>query len=419
MSDVLKHLRNGLRLELDEIVGDPWNGSGTTTQVAEEQHIRSWGGDINPAMVVVAKARLLGSHVSPSEFSLCEAILLRARDTLSAATIEGDPLRSWFKADSAATLRAIEVSIADLLDPGSQSAPSLSAGSRVGSLSPLASFFYLALFRTVGQLIEPFRASNPTWIKKASDGREKLAPGRETIQHIFRTNVRQMAGADQSMELSLDPAVLKDVSTTEHAGHLAYAGLSTIQVAPSTALPLKKDTLSAVISSPPYCTRIDYAVATSPELAVLGLSEMEFGKLRDAMIGTSTITDDRLAVDKSWGRTCQNFLKDVERHPSKASKSYYLRSHLQYFDGLNRSLKEIQRVLRAQSPCILVVQDSFYKEVHNDLATIVVEMASELGWHREERHDYELSQVMARMNKAAQKYRKSTGATESVLVFTT
>lgn len=50
---------------------------------------------------------------------------------------------------------------------------------------------------------------------------------------------------------------------------------------------------------------------------------------------------------------------------------------------------------------------------------MTVEMALELGWKKEERHDYELSQIMARMHKAGRKYRKSTNATESVLVFTT
>jgi hypothetical protein len=36
---------------------DPWNGSGTTTLVASMRGIRSTGYDLNPALVIVARAR--------------------------------------------------------------------------------------------------------------------------------------------------------------------------------------------------------------------------------------------------------------------------------------------------------------------------------------------------------------------------
>jgi hypothetical protein len=41
-----------------QVVLDPWNGSGTTTTVAKQTGLSSIGIDINPAMAVVAKARL-------------------------------------------------------------------------------------------------------------------------------------------------------------------------------------------------------------------------------------------------------------------------------------------------------------------------------------------------------------------------
>ncbi|QND75155.1 DNA methyltransferase [Tardiphaga robiniae] len=41
------------------LIYDPWNGSGTTTSVASEMGLPSIGIDINPVMVIVAKARLL------------------------------------------------------------------------------------------------------------------------------------------------------------------------------------------------------------------------------------------------------------------------------------------------------------------------------------------------------------------------
>jgi SAM-dependent methyltransferase len=43
---------------------DPWNGSGTTLAVAREQGLSSIGYDINPALVLIARSRLVGPEVN-------------------------------------------------------------------------------------------------------------------------------------------------------------------------------------------------------------------------------------------------------------------------------------------------------------------------------------------------------------------
>ena len=62
-----------------------------------------------------------------------------------------------------------------------------------------------------------------------------------------------------------------------------------IALGSSAHLPLDTSSIDAVITSPPYCTRIDYVIATLPELAILGLRPDELKGLRDKMIGTPTI----------------------------------------------------------------------------------------------------------------------------------
>lgn len=421
VSDITLRLRDGHLFQPADLVADPWNGSGTTTQVADEQAIRSWGGDVNPAMVVVAKARLLRSNIKPSELSIGDGILRAAEDQANSSLIEDDPLRAWFKQTSCTHLRSIEQAIAALLDPGSKQASPLTAASRVSSFSPVAAFFYLALFRTTRELVVPFTSSNPTWIKRPMNGQEKVSPSAKTIRELFRRHVREMSGIDKPLLLDLSNRSYDDHPNNTEQEHtpIPTEGWAQIEVASSTSLPLKDNVASAVVSSPPYCTRIDYAVATAPELATLGLNDEQFRSLRDSMIGTSTIVEGDVIANAVWGKTCRRFLKRVKAHPSKASGGYYLKSHLQYYDGLANSLAEIDRVLKKRAPCILVVQDSYYKEIHNDLATIVEEMGQELGWTSNERHDYPLSQVMSRMHKSGRKYRKSTNATETVLVFTT
>jgi hypothetical protein len=191
-----------------------------------------------------------------------------------------------------------------------------------------------------------------------------------------------------------------------------------IECASSEMIPLPNSSIDLVVSSPPYCTRIDYAIATSPELALLGCSMgRDIRSLRDRMIGTPTIANEILEAKSTWGQTCGFFLKAVETHKSKASKSYYYRYHVQYFDAIYRSLLEIDRVLAELGKCVIVVQDSYYKEIHNDLPTIFCEMADSLDWVPLDRLDFHIKRTMAGRNNRVKKYRVDSKATESVLIF--
>src|SRR5215207_7258113 len=62
----VENILRQLELDNDATIFDPWNGSGTTTASASQQGLASIGFDINPVMVVVAKARLLGSTEASS-----------------------------------------------------------------------------------------------------------------------------------------------------------------------------------------------------------------------------------------------------------------------------------------------------------------------------------------------------------------
>jgi hypothetical protein len=160
-------------------------------------------------------------------------------------------------------------------------------------------------------------------------------------------------------------------------------------------------------------------VATSPELAVLGLSAQGLTELRHTSIGTAITNAASLPYSDAWGPCCATFLQRLAMHKSKASGSYYLRGHLQYFESVYSSLQELDRVLIGGSPCVLVVQDSQYKDIHNDLARISTEMADGLGWSLDNRHDYRVDTLMARVHPGRARYGGRTNARESVLWFTT
>lgn len=373
---------------------DPWNGSGTTTTTAHELGVSSTGIDINPVMAVVAKAKLLTPGVQESLIPLTEDIVAKSGAAVCELRLD-DPLLEWFNPTAARRIRGLEQAIRKLLTLLEPFEPPTPAS--LDAVSELAAFFLVALFRTTRSFLSRFQASNPTWIKSPRTARERVRPKALRVTEVFIRHVGAMI-----------------------KGIVPVAGdtTTTIALGSSESLPVPSDSVQAVIASPPYCTRIDYAVATKPELAVLGCSSnTDFNALRRRMLGGPVVLPKQPRPDKAWGLACLEFLNQVRTHPTKGSENYYYKILVQYYGSLHRSLQEINRALVANGHCVLVVQDSHYKELHVDVARHITEMALNIGWCLEDRLDFETRLVMARLNPKARKYRTHSGATESVLCF--
>ena len=135
------------------------------------------------------------------------------------------------------------------------------------------------------------------------------------------------------------------------------------------------------------------------------------------MIGGPVVSRTNLVPQDEWGRNCLRLLDSIKSHHTKGSANYYHKIFAQYYHSLYASLREINRVAMPKADCVLVLQDSYYKDIHVDVSAHVSDMASNLGWRLIHRTDHETTLLMARLNPKAQKYRPSTGATESVLWF--
>jgi hypothetical protein len=176
--------------------------------------------------------------------------------------------------------------------------------------------------------------------------------------------------------------------------------------------------VDCILTSPPYCTRIDYTAATRIELAVIdSLLKIDTVELNRSMIGTTKVPSRNVERQQEWGDKCLRFLEAVERHPSKASGGYYLRTHLDYFDKMHRSVVNMSGALRENGYAILILQDSYYKDVHNDVPGIISQMAGSHGLDLKRREDFRSPNCMSRINPRAPSRATRTGAVESVLIF--
>lgn len=350
----------------DFIVLDPWNGSGTTTNTCSKLGILSIGIDRNPVMAIVAKAR----EASNRNFEY----LSFSNDEHSPLPKKSDPLLSWIAPSGVSTLRLLEDKIHNL------------------NCEKDRALGYVVLFNLTKKLLKKYVSSNPTWIKKP-DIRSRIRPTKDTIR----------------LELS---NCIKNIQS-EEVIPVSYE--STIITADSLSLPLQNETIDLTITSPPYCTRIDYAVATSIELAILSCSEERFLSLRNELIG-STLVENGITTNEKWGLLCCSTLEKIRNHPSKASSGYYIKSFLRYFDSLYRSIVEISRVTKKDGICYLVVQDSYYKEIFIDLAAIATDMFMANNWKLLAKNDFVATRNKAAINTKSNKYFSNKIATESVLI---
>lgn len=392
VSDALELVDGPQRLH----VLDPWLGVGTTSAIAAAKGHSTTGVDINPALVVIAKARLLRSDVAGSLAPLTEDILREA------ARINGDsssePLLAWFGPSSASYFRAIERAIYRVLVDADDDRYPLGLG--MDRLSDLAAFFYVALFKTVRKLMCNAHTSNPTWVKGKIRLVERAKPRQDRIDNAFRAAQESLADfIGRGTEVSRSAKVRHDVV-----------------LGSSTSLDLQDQSVDAVITSPPYCTRIDYVAGVRPELAVLGWTHDTLKTVRHLSLGNPTVPKGRVSDLTTYPDRVQRVLKNIQRHPSKASKGYYYRYFDTYFSMLQTSIDELHRVVKPRGAAFLVVQDSYYKEIHLDLPRLTVDIAQGAGWTLTERFDFPIGRTMAVVNPKARLYRDDFRALESVLL---
>jgi hypothetical protein len=394
----VRNLIQALRTPSTTSLLDPWNGSGTTTLVGAEQGLQTLGIDANPALIIVAKGRLLSTNVLPSIDPLRRDLLTHWTRHRSEESLNSDPLLTWLQPNTVAAFRSLENTIRNtLVEP----TPSLVFKKLDATqVSSLAALFYVSLFGVLRHLLQPLRSSNPTWMRRPRNDSERISAPMHTIEAAFS-------------------ACLADLVT-----YLAQEGLTSnasnhadVQLADSRALAIPDYRTDLIITSPPYCTRIDYVISTLPELAILGYSKDDVRTLRDTMLGTPTIrTSPTTPVPERWGPLAQSTLRSITHHPSQSSKTYYRKYYTQFFKDLAASLRSLKSYTAARTRIALVVQSSYYKEIYIDLPEIVKQMSETVGWRFQHQRDFRVP-TKGSLNPHTKAYRRHSSAMETVLVF--
>ncbi|RYZ17902.1 MAG: hypothetical protein EOO70_00560 [Myxococcaceae bacterium] len=371
---------------------DPWNGAGTTTAVADALGCDAIGFDINPVAALVAAARLERSaNTSHSAGLANEFLAVAGRNELNVA--DDDPLLDWLSLRVTRRYRSIEGAVLSLLGTKDGVKVNLQAETP----PPFAAFFILCLVRTAKRFARMKENSNPTWVTPEKRGDTRT----DTFDRAFLAMVATCAA---------------DAEKAALARSSVRSTVSTVSLADARALPLEDSSIDAVVTSPPYCTRIDYFRATAFELAALGIGPdgERFRALRSSAMGTNLMRRTTPDVGPQPNAVRQ-LLKRISKHPSKASNTYYYKNYSQYFDDARRSIAGICRVLKPGATALLVVQSSYYKDILVPLGDLYSALGEELGFSARVVLRVPVRRVLALINPRAMQHEAERRYSEDVV----
>lgn len=382
----------GLGAQPGWTVLDPWNGAGTTTAVADALGCDAVGLDINPVAALVAAARLERSANTSHSAGLANQLLeVAGRNEIDLAA--ADPLLEWLSPRVTRRYRSIEGAVLDLLGTKDRVKVNL----QTETPPPFAAFFILCLVRAAKRFARMKGNSNPTWITPEKRGDTRT----ETFERAFLAMVAACAA-------DAERAALERSSTR--------STVSAVSLADARALSFEASSIDAVVTSPPYCTRIDYFRATAFELAALGMG-MEgerFRALRSSAMGTNLMRTTTPDVGPQPSAV-QQLLQRIKKHPSKASDTYYYKHYSQYFDDARLSVAEINRVLKPDATALLVVQSSYYKDIPVPLGDLYAALGEELGFRARVVLRVPVRRVLATINPRAMHHEAVRRYTEDVV----
>lgn len=379
-------------------VVDPWNGTGTTTAVATNRNIASLGIDINPALTVIARARLTPKSIADSLVPIAEEIVDTARKTVPTKR-ENEPLLDWLAPAATVEIRKLQRAIHQVTSADDTLEVDLYKGEETASsrLPMITSFFYSVLFAATRDLLHPFRVSNPTWMVVPNTWRKRLRPRQETIRARFIKRTEFLCS-----RLLITKPNSNEVACVR-TGH-------SLDVLPDWQF------FDACLASPPYATRIDYVKSTMPELAILGLNEKAIRILRQRTTGTPVVRGVKV-VDGPMFDEAQDLIEKVANHESHGSLSYYAPWLRNYLSEMHRTLELISTSVKPTGRIALVVQDSYYKTLHIDLQGLISASFATVGRNLISRHDFPVHNSMSYMNSRARLHLHTHKHCESLLVF--
>ena len=213
-----------------------------------------------------------------------------------------------------------------------------------------------------------FKSNNPTWIKIGGITTDR------TVSDVV------------SEKIGLIRRFYENYPSLEEEGecHLGIGDAASLKMDEKADL---------IMTSPPYCNRLDYTNSYSPELQFL--SRVGYPTPRERLIGTNVVKDyGTLEEDLQRIGEASQYVSDFlgrVRNMKFRDTSYYLRYFTRYFAGLFLAFENLLSYLSDSGRMYIVIQDNLHRGELIELDVALSEMLEKKGYdcrvvERFERH---------------------------------
>jgi hypothetical protein len=349
-----------------DFVVDPFCGSATSLLAASSNEILSLGIELNPASVVYGRSRLVPMSKTLERRVEC---LVRRSLERNGTTLSDEFLGGFFE---------------ELLS---------SRGNNETAADDIFAACVLACSR---KAFNPKYGMNHSWPKYDRDTEIKIRTS--LIKQSLKKCLRHARWVSRYYRPISDAmVVLGDARNTDSAAKGA----------------------SLFLTSPPYLSRLDYIRASSPELDYLhhiGVIH-DVHQIRKEQIGTVTIPEESMGHEQPLPQSSCRLLKEVSNHPSKASKSYYTKFFTNYLSSMNSVFESMTKACRKDARLVMVVQDSWYKDIHVPTSSLLKDMLVASGWTLKNEWRYEVTAILSSLNPYSREWKPSKTVGEYVQMY--
>ncbi|MGD0576728.1 MAG: DNA methyltransferase [Candidatus Staskawiczbacteria bacterium] len=316
-----------------DFIVDPFGGCGTTVVESKIMGRPSIAVDINPVAVLITKAKI--TPIEPAKIEKEFAILQKKLDTYSESTKikmpEHERIGYWFKPTEKRKLAFILAEISKIKDQDVQD------------------FFFCGFSNILKNCSIWLQKSNkPTrdFEKKPSDPIKTFS---RQIKMMLRGNAR-----------------LFDLLSEK--GYLKIP--SKVVCTDARKIPAKDNSVSMIVTSPPYVTSYEYA--DLHQLTALWLEyTKDLSDFRKRFIGTSYHNKKDLTLNSALAEKIRNELLEKDKKTAEEVSTY--------FSEMNQTFVEMKRILKKGGKTCIVVGNTKLKDVNILNAEVFAEQLQNLG----------------------------------------
>lgn len=282
-ADLVNTLLDEMQVKPNDIIMDPFMGSGTTALVCQMRGINCIGYDVMPIskISINAKAAVLLYDIKEIEQLICDIDKLElpenySKETPSLTITKGAYpeynakflhfIMEWIDATHYSSL-AKNLLILCIINSLEQSSYTIKSGQYLGWDS---------------------RSPKIIAVNEARQAQGKaLLPENKVRDNI--ANIKNAIGYELRRVLN-DIKYIQNKSQTIDTANIAYVHNSVLYELPN----LSSSILEGVITSPPYCNRYDYTRTYALELAFLGIDDNEIKKMRQQLLSCTVESRSKL-----------------------------------------------------------------------------------------------------------------------------